>query len=277
MLLLGMGVLAISTGSLLIRLADCPPLTKATWRTGLAGILLVPWAWQNWKAAGSPSIPWKAVIISGVLLATHFATWITSLETLSVASSVLLVNTAPLFVVLLGPWISKEARTPKMLLGVSVGFGGVAFLALAGGVESIDPMGARLAILGALSWAAFALLGKRLAKALPLLAYLTLAYLVAAITLGMLALAQGDSLQPDTQDTLFALVGLALIPQLVGHSLVNRSIRILPTSVVALCILMEPIVACLLVALFLGELPPSAAYWAAPLILGGILLSREHD
>ncbi len=275
--LLGLGILAVSTGALLVRLADCPPLTKAAWRTGLAALILVPFAWRETSSRIQTPLPWKPCLLAGALMALHFAAWITSLETLSVASSVLLVNTTPLFVLLLSPAISGEARNPRMLLGILLGFGGAALLPISTGLGGGSPLGAILAILGAVAWAGYALVGKRLATRLPLLKYLALTYGAATIVLILLAVANGDSLLPPDQGTLLALIALALIPQLVGHSLLNHSIRRLPTGVVSLAVLLEPVFATLLAAIFLSELPPTAVYWAAPLILGGIAISTQQE
>ncbi|MEO2144893.1 MAG: DMT family transporter [bacterium] len=275
--LLGLGILAVSTGALFVRLADCPPLTKAAWRTGLAALVLAPLAWRETSARIQTPFPWKPCLLAGALLALHFAAWITSLETLSVASSVFLVNTTPLFVLLLSPTISGEARNPRMLLGILLGFGGAALLPISTGLEGGNPLGAILAILGAAFWAGYALVGKRLATRLPLLKYLALTYGAAAIVLILLAGVNGDSLLPPDQETLLALIALALIPQLLGHSLLNHSIRRLPTGVVALAFLLEPVFATLLAAIFLMELPPTMVYWAAPLILGGIAISTRRE
>jgi len=280
--LLCLGILAVSTGALFIRLADCPPLTKAAWRTGLAALILMPMALRAKPTTEQSIFPWKLCLLAGVLLAVHFATWITSLESLSVASSVLLVNTMPLFVVLLSPRISGEARSPRLLAGVAIGFAGAALLPLSEGLAAgpegaSTTLGAGLALLGAVSWAGYALVGKRLTHRLPLFRYLAVTYGAASITLILLALANGDSLIPPDRNTLLALVSLALVPQLIGHSLLNRAIRQLPTGVVALSVLLEPIFAILLAALFLKEFPPTSAYWAAPLILGGIAISIRRS
>ena len=103
-LLLPVGIIAISTASIFIKLCDAPALVIAAYRLTLASILLAPFAchkkiWQKWNGS---ELRWLS--LSGIFLALHFAFWIASLKFTSVASSVVLVSTNPLFVGL-GAWL----------------------------------------------------------------------------------------------------------------------------------------------------------------------------
>src|SRR5688500_16917117 len=101
------GVFAISTGAIFARLADAPPLVIAAYRVGLASLILIPVA--GWRARVELRQLTRRELwltsLSGFCLALHFATWITSLDYTSVATSVVLVNTNPLWVGLLAPLI----------------------------------------------------------------------------------------------------------------------------------------------------------------------------
>jgi drug/metabolite transporter (DMT)-like permease len=65
-------------------------------------------------------------LLSGIFLALHFATWITSLEYTSVASSVVLVSTIPLWVALFSPFTIHEPIGRAVIVGL--------ILAMLGGV-----------------------------------------------------------------------------------------------------------------------------------------------
>jgi drug/metabolite transporter (DMT)-like permease len=113
------GTMAVSTGAIFARLADAPALVIAAYRVGIASLILAPVTW--WKARdeivalSKPDL--KLAVISGFFLALHFATWISSLDYTSVANSVVLVNTNPLWVGLLTPLIAKEkVRRAALLL-----------------------------------------------------------------------------------------------------------------------------------------------------------------
>ena len=105
------GVLAVSTGAIFARLADAPSLVIAAYRVGLAVLVLLPFA--VWKTRGEmAALSGKDLgfaVLAGFFLAMHFAAWISSLFYTSVANSVVLVNTNPLWVAVLTPLITREA------------------------------------------------------------------------------------------------------------------------------------------------------------------------
>jgi len=119
-----MAVLAVSTASLFIRLAqeEAPSLVIAAARMAVAAILIAPVTlsirWQEVKSLSGRS--WLMIIMSGLLLAFHFASWIRSLEMTSVASSVVLVTTAPLWVALVSPFILHDPLTKYVIIGLVI-------------------------------------------------------------------------------------------------------------------------------------------------------------
>ncbi|HLE72665.1 MAG TPA: DMT family transporter, partial [Anaerolineales bacterium] len=125
-----LGIIAVSTASPLIRFAqgEASSLVIAAYRMGLSGLILLPLAVPRHNAELRKLTPGQLALaaLSGLFLALHFATWILSLEYTSVASSVVLVTTNPLWVALLAPWFLKERLAPAFLIGLLV--------ALAGGV-----------------------------------------------------------------------------------------------------------------------------------------------
>lgn len=98
---IGLGVLAVSCASILIKLAAAPPLAVAVYRMGFTLLMMLPVTVVTaWKEIGRiRKEDFLCSVGSGVFLALHFATWITSLRYTSVASSTVLVTTQPLFVV----------------------------------------------------------------------------------------------------------------------------------------------------------------------------------
>src|SRR5262245_213354 len=98
-----LGVLLVSVGAILVRLANAPALAVAFYRMTIAALLLAPFATAAARDSW-PRLGWRARLLlaaSGIALALHFATWIASLSHTSVAASVLLVNTSPLFAIVL--------------------------------------------------------------------------------------------------------------------------------------------------------------------------------
>jgi len=293
MLGLGIAILAVSTSSLFIRFAQAaaPSLAIAAWRLTLASCVLIPLAWRH-NRTEIRQLSRKLVgllILSGVFLCLHFATWITSLEYTSVASSVVLVTTSPLWVALLSPLVLREGL-PKMvwvglvlaLVGGTVvagsdvcqfGASGVMCLDLQSLAREQGMWGNFLALVGAWCVAGYILIGRWVRPQLSLLSYTAVVYGVAAV--GLIGLAgvnqtQLFGFQPITF-LWFAL--LALIPQLIGHSTYNWALRYLSAATVSVAGLGEPIGSSLLAYLFLSEPPTGLEVVGGGLILVGIYFS----
>ncbi len=277
---LALGVAAVSTGALFARAAQAPALALSFWRCAIAGALLLCWAAPRLRGELvrlTVRERWLAVF-AGAFLALHFASWITSLEHTTVASSVLLVNTGPIWVGLLSPLVTTDRLTKGAKLGIAVSFVGSALVGggdLALGREAL--WGDLLAVIGALAASAYLLLGRRLRVKLSLGAYTGTVYGVAALLLAPAALLQGAPLLGFSAATWGWILGLALIPQLIGHTSANWALRHASAALVAVSLLGEPILAGLWARVFLGEAPTPAFFAGAPLILAGILLAARGE
>jgi drug/metabolite transporter (DMT)-like permease len=279
-LALAIGILAVSTGSIFVRFAqvDASSLAIAAYRLGLATLILLPVAWLRHRRelAGLNRQEWGLALASGLFLAIHFATWITSLEYTSVASSVVLVSTSPLWVALFARLFLGEPLSPALLAGLSLAMAGsivISFAETHSGVSSRPLLGNALALAGALAVSGYWLIGRRLRQRLPLIPYVTLAYGFAALVLLGTALFFHRPLTGFKPVTYCWFLLLALVPQLLGHSAFNWALAHLPAAYVAIATLGEPIGAAILAFFFLREAPSPLKTAAAALILAGILLA----
>ncbi|HET9769295.1 MAG TPA: EamA family transporter, partial [Acidimicrobiia bacterium] len=103
LVLIAVAVAAVSTSAPLIREAEAPALAIAFWRNALAVAVLAPVcaARRREEIAGLGRRPSRGALLAGLLLAAHFATWVPSLSFTTVASSVALVATQPVWAALL--------------------------------------------------------------------------------------------------------------------------------------------------------------------------------
>jgi drug/metabolite transporter (DMT)-like permease len=238
------GTLAVSTGAIFARLADAPALVIAAYRVGIASLVLAPFA--IWKARdeilGLSKRDLKLAVTSGFFLALHFATWISSLDYTSVANSVVLVNTNPLWVGLLTPLIAKERvrRAAVYSIGISV-IGGViiGYGDFATGGKAL--LGDGLALAGSICAAIYLLLGRSLRRKLSLLAYIFICYGSAAVILWVIVLLLRMPISGFSPGTVAAFLGMALIAQIIGHSTYNWALRWLSAGLIAVSLLGEPI------------------------------------
>jgi drug/metabolite transporter (DMT)-like permease len=253
---LALAVLFVSTGSILVRKAQAPPLAVAFYRIGLAALLLTPFAARSasraWPALRGRQI--VALLASGLALALHFATWIASLAHTSVAASVLLVNTAPLFSVVMARLFLAERPSRIILVAVALALVGAGLIA-AEDWSGASLTGALLALAGAATMAVYHVIGRGLRAALPLQAYVLGVWATAAVTLALMAAGGGVALTGYAGETLVVLAALALVPTIGGHGLVNWSLRRLPAPTVGLFLLGEPVGASLLAYFLLHEVP----------------------
>jgi drug/metabolite transporter (DMT)-like permease len=264
-LTLSLAVVLVSFGAVLVRLAAAPPLAVSFYRVALASLVLLPFAAgdarRSWPAL-APKRRWL-LLAAGGALALHFATWIASLSYTSIASSVLLVNTAPLFALVFSRVFLHERVPGVVRAALLIAFAGAALIAFgdwAGSPGSL--LGNALAVAGAVTVAAYQVIGRGLRAALPLNAYVLGVWATAAAALAALATASGVPLSGYGGRTWLAFVALALVPTLGGHGLVNKSLRSLPAPTVGLFLLGEPVLASLFAWLLFREVP-------GPWTLGG--------
>ncbi|MBC7325050.1 MAG: DMT family transporter, partial [Moorella sp. (in: Bacteria)] len=179
-LVIVLGIVGISFGSLFTKLAAAPPLVIAFYRMGLTTVLLAPLALSRAGRAELAALGRREMIVaagSGLFLALHFFTWIYSLSYTSVASSTVLVTMQPLFVVA-GSWIFLKERVPakSLLYGLLAILGSVVigFSDFRVGGQAL--WGDFLALAGAMFIAGYMLIGRRLRQRLSLFPYIFLVY-----------------------------------------------------------------------------------------------------
>lgn len=280
-------VAVVSTASILIRLAQgegASSLTIAAVRLGLAAAILAPFALLKARREimqlGRREL--ALCLLSGLFLAIHFWTWISSLEYTSVASSAALVTTNPLWVGLASAVLLRERPAPAALAGIALTVAGsvLIFAADSGGNErtATDPLlGNALALAGAISASGYLLVGRALRARISLTAYVWLAYTVAAMLLGAAVAASGISLAAATVPAWAFMALLAIGPQLVGHTAFNWALRRLTATFVAIAILGEPVGATILAWFFFKEGFTSLQLIGFVLLLTGIFVAARGE
>ncbi len=287
-------VLAVSTASILIRFAqrDASSLAIAALRLLLAGVALTPTVLSRHRAelGAIPRHDIALAALSGLFLAVHFGTWISSLAYTTVASSVVLVSTGPIWVALLSPIFLKERLSGLAVFGLGLAIlGGVIIagadvctwtrgLSCAGLAQVLHGraiMGDALALIGAWAVSGYLMIGRRLRQTIALIPYVYLVYSLAGLALLVAVFASGSSVFGLPAMTYVWIVLLALVPQLIGHSTYNWALKALPAALVAVMTLGEPIGSAILAYFILGEIPGSAVAVGCALILAGIYLAAR--
>jgi drug/metabolite transporter (DMT)-like permease len=291
--------LAVSTASIFIRYAQADGVSSlviAAWRLSLASLILAPIALLRYRdeLRNLDRRGLMLALFSGVFLAVHFATWITSLEYTTVASSVVLVSTAPLWVAILAPLTIREPVGRTVLIGMGLALMGGTIVGLSDsctlngfsflqcpplsefvGGEAF--LGDLLALAGALAAAGYLLIGRRLRERMSLIPYIFVVYGMAAIVLVIVMFAAGESPFGYEPQTYIWFLLLALVPQLLGHSIFNWALRYLPAAFVSITLLGEPIGSAILAYFILDEVPTALMVFGAILILVGIYIASRRE
>ena len=288
-------ILAVSTASIFIRLAQtngAPSLVIAALRLTFATLLLTPIVLTRHRTEIKSFTRSQITlgVVSGLFLAIHFATWISSLEYTSVASSVVFVSTGPLWVALLSPMLLNEKLTRMAIVGLALALLGGTVIGLSdacgiqNGIQCPElgqvmqrraMWGNFLALAGAWAVTGYLIIGRKLRAGMSLIPYIFLVYGMAAVALLLIMFAAGHSPFGFELKTYGWIFLLAAVPQLIGHSTYNWLLKQLSATLVAITTLAEPVGSAVLAYIFLNELPTRAVMFGGLLILAGIYLAAR--
>jgi len=289
-------IIAVSTASLFIRFAQAegaPSLVIAAVRLTIATLTLGPIAFLRHRVELGNLTRRDLIlgIFSGSFLAIHFATWISSLEYTSVASSVVFVSTGPLWVAILSPLLLNERLTGVAIVGLGLALFGGTVIGLSdtcvwnNGLQCPElsqimqgraMWGNFLALCGALAVSGYLIIGRKLRAKMSLIPYIFLVYGISAIVLNIFMFASKQTpfgYSPTAYGWIFLL---AVIPQLIGHSTFNWLLKYLSATLVAVTTLSEPIGSAVLAYIFLKETPRPATVVGGVFILIGIYLTSKQ-
>ena len=281
-LILTVGVVAVSFAAIFIRLADAPPLVIASYRLTIAAVVMVGLAAGSWLRSGrvAPTkLTRKDMVLLGVSstsLALHFWVWILSLEYTSVASSVVLVTTNSFIVAVASRVLFKEALHPHTVVGIAVGISGGVVIALGDAGSDEGLLGDLLAFGGAVAIVGYMLTGRTLRRHMSVLTYNTWVYTGTAAILLVAATVAGGPFTGFTSETYLWMVMLALVPQVIGHSLLNWSLAHVTATAVTVAVMAEPVLAIALAIPILGEVPPWTSVLGGVLVLSGIYVALRN-
>jgi len=279
-LVLLLGVIGISTGSIFARFAEASPIVISFYRSGIAAAVMAPLVLSRHREElfGLQRKDFLRVILAGVFLALHFSTWITSLFYTSIASSVVIVQTIPVWTAILSPFISGDRVSPMTWAGILLSFAGVVVISagdFALGGKAL--FGDILALLGAWFATLYFLTGRVVRAKVSLPVYTFICYGAAALVLLAVIVVTGLPFKGFSAGTWTAFVGMALVSQLMGHSSYNWALRYLSASLVAVALLGEPIGATFLAWILFGETLTAAKLAGGALILAGIVIAVRGE
>lgn len=249
------GILAISLGSILVRLTDdVHPIMISTYRLLFSSIILLPLIKiKKLNIRGLSKNEWFLCGLSGIFLALHFITWISSLQYTTVANSVVLVTMSPVFVGLFSYILLKEKLSLNLVIGIILSIVGSLILTYSGISDTISTvpdskplLGNLLALSGALMFSFYILIGSKIREKKDLLTYITVVYTIAAIVLVFISFLLALPFTGYKTSSYIYMLLLAILPQIVGHSSFNWALKHIKSSMVAITTMGEPVGATIL-------------------------------
>lgn len=269
------GVFAVSFSALFVRLTTAPALMIATYRLLFTFLILAPYALFRYRT-DLVNISWQQRGLaagSGLCLALHLVTWFISLRYTSIASSVVLVTTQPIFVVL-GSWIFfRERVSRRAMLGGALALCGSFIIGAADfqiGKEAF--WGDLLALAAAVFVSGYLLIGRKLRGTVALPVYTFYTYGSSALALLIASFATGTPFAPYPARDWLLFVALAVVCTVIGHTVFNWVLRYVQASVVSVSVLGEPLGAILWASVFLHEYPTLRQTIGACFIFGGLFI-----
>lgn len=279
-------IIAVSFASVLILSCEAPPLSIAFYRILFTTAIVAPFVLLREKGRAEllaiPRSTLLMMILIGLVLAAHFALWITSLTKTSVASSVVLVTAHPVFVAPISHYLLGEKLSRVNAIGIAIAIAGVAVLVTGNYGSSaftLDSLeGNVLAMLGGLAAGLYILGGRVVRKTVTVFPYALVVYAAATLALIPICLAFDAPLSGlRTEDYLIILL-MAVVAGLLGHTLYNWSLVHIRAAVASVFLLGEPIGSSLLAYAipWIRQEPSPFTLGGGAVILLGIYLTARR-
>ena len=282
-IVLTIGLLASSLAAVLIRLAQdagIPSLLIAAGRLTIATLILTPIILQRHRQVFQSlnRRDFTLVGVSGLFLAIHFITWITSLELTSVLISVVLVSTAPLWIAVLERFFLNSRLSRTVVFSLLMAIAGGIIISLPTGNTMIqlgsNPLvGSLMALTGAMAIAVYLVIGRSVRAKISLLPYIWMVYGLAGIITASVVLLTGTPVFGHAPQGYLWVLAIALIPQLIGHSAFNYALRHLPATLVGVIGQLEPAGSTMMAVVLFNEIPHALQIIGGVVVVAGVILA----
>jgi drug/metabolite transporter (DMT)-like permease len=268
------GTFFTSLSSIIIRFSEAPALVISAYRMLFTTLmLLIPVILKSrTEFKNITKKEYTLCVVSGIFLALHFATWITSIKMTTVANSTILVSCSPIFVALANYFITKEKLGRKMAIGISLSLAGTIIIAMGSSRETASNLmlGNILAFLGAIFVAGYLVIGGIARKNLSAGVYVFIVYSVSTVVLFVMCIASGTPIYPYATKEFLLFAALAFFCSILGHTVYNYMVKYVSSTMISVSTLSEPIFASILALVIFNEIPSSYTLVGGTVIISGI-------
>lgn len=268
------GVISVAMSAIFVKMTTSDAGVTAFYRMLFSILLMAPVFLYSYlpELRKLSRRDWVFSAIAGVFLAFHFILWFESLNYTSVASSTVLVTLQPLFAFAGTYFFFKERLSIKTLLSGAIAIAGSIVIAYGDfQISGSALFGDILALIACALITAYLLFGQDVRKRLSLVTYTFVVYSFSTITLFFYIIIKGESFGPYPASEWMWFILLALIPNLLGHTLFNWAVKWVSTNVISIAILFEPVGAAILAYFILGELVTTTQIIGGSIVIAGLL------
>ena len=253
---IAIGVISVSLSAIFVKLSSAESAVIAFYRMLFSVLIMSPVFLLKYKSELKllQKRDWLFSIVAGVFLAFHFILWFESLNYTSVASSTVLVTLQPIFAFVGTYLFFKEKVAFQSIVAVIVAISGSLLISWGDfRISGAALYGDGLALIACAFITGYLLFGQDVRKRLSLMTYTMVVYSVSTITLFFYVLFMGQSFGPYESNDWLLFVMLAIVPNLLGHTLFNWSLKWVSTNTISIAILFEPVGAAILAFFIFNE------------------------
>jgi drug/metabolite transporter (DMT)-like permease len=269
------GVISVSTSAIFVKLSSAPAAVIAFYRLFFSVLLMMPVFFLKYvkELQLITKRDWLLLVVSGSFLAFHFILWFESLNYTSVASSTVLVTMQPLFAFAGTFLFFKEKLSLAAIVSGLIAICGSVIISWGDfAISGSALIGDILSLIACALITAYLLFGQTIRKRVSLVTYTFVVYGISSIILLLYVLAAGDPLTGYDTNTWINFILLAIIPNLLGHTLFNWALKWLSTNIISVAILFEPVGATILAFFLLDEQVSWTQIAGGIIVLAGIML-----
>lgn len=276
--LLLVGVFFCATAIIFIKASEIHPVLLASLRLFVATALLLPLFIRDLKKEPIPLMQCLRIsVIPGLLLGAHFMSWLTAARMTNAANASLIVNLVPVVMPFILIMLVKERVNPFEIWGTLLALAGT--LVLFGADYKISHeyfMGDLICFVSMIFLAVYLALGRRPRTYKSIWLYVVPIYAVAGVACFIISLFFVNPLaEPWSAREAWLLLGLAALPTVFGHSILNWAMTHLRGQLVSIINMGQFVFAGIMAFLIFSEIPSVEFYPACALVLGGAVLAMR--
>ena len=273
-LLLLFGVFCCATSVLMIKASGLHPAVLSAYRLLGAALLLSPLYVLEARRHRGKYLPRhkRATVLPALVLALHFISWAQGAQMTRAANASLIVNMVPVVVPFLLFLALREKVSRQEVVGTILALCGVLWLA-ADDIEVSRRLWGDVVCFGSMLLFSVYLVQGRLNRDVPSIwLYLVPLYAIAGAICLAVSLVVADPFAPHSARALWCALGLAVVPTILGHSILNLSMQRLSGPIVGVCNLFQFLFAGVLAYALFHEAPSPAFYAAGALVVSGAII-----